>query len=33
MIENNSPSFTPNETSVSARTPPKRSETPRTSNV
>jgi hypothetical protein len=33
MIENNSPSFTPKLTSVSARTPPKRSDTPRTSNV
>src|SRR6185369_3448236 len=33
MIENSSPSFTPKETSVSARTPPKRSDTPRTSNV
>src|SRR5262249_50727800 len=33
MMENSSPSFTPNETSVSARTPPKRSDTPRTSNV
>src|ERR1700685_79934 len=33
MIENNSPDLTPKLTSVSARTPPKRSETPRTSNV
>src|SRR3954462_884157 len=33
MIENNSPSFTPKLTSVSARTPPKRSETPRTSKA
>src|SRR5215475_4851844 len=33
MIENNSPSLTPKETSVSARTPPKRNETPRTSSV
>src|SRR5256885_13736226 len=33
MIEDSSPSFTPKETSVSARTPPKRSDTPRTSNV
>src|SRR4029453_10313618 len=33
VIENSSPSFTPKETSVSARTPPKRSDTPRTSNV
>src|SRR5581483_234077 len=33
MIENSSPSFTLKETSVSARTPPKRSDTPRTSNV
>src|SRR5260221_10371763 len=33
MIENNSPSLTPKLTSVSARTPPKRSDTPRTSNV
>src|SRR5215468_4959539 len=33
MMENSSPSFTPKETSVSARTPPKRSDTPRTSNV
>src|SRR5579862_7872704 len=33
MIENNSPDLTPKLTSVSARTPPKRKETPRTSNV
>src|ERR1700692_751282 len=33
MIENNSPSFTPKLTSVSARTPPKRSDTPRTSKA
>src|SRR5689334_1810914 len=33
MMENSSPSFTAKETSVSARTPPKRSDTPRTSNV
>src|SRR5258707_8872162 len=33
MMENNSPSFTPKETSVSARTPPKRSDTPRTSKA
>src|SRR5712672_798902 len=33
MIENNSPSFTPKLTSASARTPPKRSDTPRTSKA
>src|ERR1700692_1275154 len=33
MIENNSPSFTPKLPSVSARTPPKRSDTPRTSKA
>src|SRR6266513_4784484 len=33
IIENSSPSFTPKLTSVSARTPPKRSETPRTSKA
>src|SRR6185312_13487561 len=33
MIENSSPSRTEKLTSVSARTPPKRSEIPRTSNV
>src|ERR1700731_2803820 len=33
MIENNSPSLTPKLTSVSARTPPKRSDTPRTSKA
>src|SRR6187455_2452080 len=33
MMENSSPSFTPKETSVSARTPPKRNDTSRTSNV
>src|SRR5882762_2863444 len=33
IIENSSPSFTPKETSVSARTPPKRSDTPRTSKA
>src|SRR5258708_10875689 len=33
IIENNSPSFTPKLTSVSARTPPKRSDTPRTSKA
>src|ERR1700722_11437110 len=33
MIENSSPDLTPKLTSVSARTPPKRSDTPRTSNV
>src|ERR1700686_3466221 len=33
MIENNSPSLTPKLTSVSARTPPKRSDTPRTSRA
>jgi hypothetical protein len=33
MIENSSPSWTAKLTSVSARTPPKRSETPRTSKV
>src|SRR6185369_5072225 len=33
MIENNSPSSTPKLTSVSARTPPKRSDTPRTSKA
>src|SRR5881227_1047345 len=33
MIENSSPSFTPKLTSVSARTPPKRSDTPRTSKA
>src|SRR5579862_6362549 len=33
MIENSSPGLTAKLTSVSARTPPKRSETPRTSNV
>src|SRR3979409_2268014 len=33
MIENSSPSFTLKLTSVSARTPPKRSETPRTSKA
>src|ERR1700681_4968036 len=33
MIENSSPSFTPKLTSVSARTPPKRSDTARTSKA
>src|SRR5258707_5481013 len=33
MIENSSPSFTPKLTSASARTPPKRSDTPRTSKA
>src|SRR5882762_8700139 len=33
IIENSSPSFTPKLTSVSARTPPKRSDTPRTSKA
>src|SRR4051812_27395596 len=33
MMENSSPSLTPKETSVSARTPPKRSDTPRTSKA
>src|SRR5882672_3006903 len=33
MMENSSPSLTAKLTSVSARTPPKRNETPRTSNV
>src|ERR1700737_1922450 len=33
MIENNSPSFTPKLTSASARTPPKRNDTPRTSKA
>src|SRR5579871_1286851 len=33
MIENSSPPLTPKLTSVSARTPPKRKETERTSNV
>src|ERR1700679_2846799 len=33
MIENSSPDLTPKLTSVSARTPPKRNDTPRTSNV
>src|SRR3979409_908383 len=33
IIENSSPSFTPKLTSLSARTPPKRSETPRTSKA
>src|SRR5665213_2382259 len=33
MIENSSPSLTPKLTSVSARTPPKRSDTPRTSKA
>src|ERR1700676_295834 len=33
MIENSSPSFRPKLTSVSARTPPKRSDTPRTSKA
>src|SRR5947209_6991398 len=33
MIENSSPSWTPKLTSVSARTPPKRSDTPRTSKA
>src|SRR5450631_1897037 len=33
MIENSSPSFTPKLTSESARTPPKRSDTPRTSKA
>src|ERR1700687_410701 len=33
MIENSSPSFTAKLTSVSARTPPKRSDTPRTSKA
>src|SRR5712671_5020173 len=33
IIENNSPSLTPKLTSVSARTPPKRSDTPRTSKA
>src|ERR1700727_406574 len=33
IIENSSPDLTPKLTSVSARTPPKRNETPRTSNV
>src|SRR5712691_6936147 len=33
IIEKSSPSFTPKLTSVSARTPPKRSDTPRTSKA
>src|ERR1700738_1898965 len=33
IIENSSPSFTPKLTSVSARTPPKRSDTPRSSKA
>src|SRR4051794_12887073 len=33
MIENSSPSLTPKLTSVSARTPPKRNDTPRTSKA
>src|ERR1700721_4367397 len=33
IIENSSPSWTPKVTSVSARTPPKRSDTPRTSKA
>src|SRR4051794_31703445 len=33
MIEHSSPSLTPKLTSVSARTPPKRNETPRTSKA
>src|SRR3954465_15729177 len=33
MMENSSPSLTPKETSVSARTPPKRSDTARTSKA
>src|SRR5260370_4329310 len=33
IIENSSPSFTPKLTSASARTPPKRSDTPRTSKA
>src|SRR5579872_4557364 len=33
MMENSSPSLTPKLTSVSARTPPKRNETPRTSRL
>src|SRR5579871_5721059 len=33
MIENSSPDFTEKLTSVSARTPPKRNDTPRTSSV
>src|SRR5882724_10186114 len=33
MIENSSPALTPKLTSVSARTPPKRSDTPRTSKA
>src|SRR5262245_35296277 len=33
MIENSSPSLMPKLTSVSARTPPNRSETPRTSRL
>src|SRR4051794_35794881 len=33
MMENNSPSLTLKETSVSARTPPNRSDTPRTSRA
>src|SRR5437763_10060223 len=33
MIENSSPSLTPKLTSLSARTPPKRSDTPRTSKA
>src|SRR4030088_1810361 len=33
MIENSSPSFTPKLTSVSARKPPKRNDTPRTSKA
>src|ERR1700680_979347 len=33
IIENSSPSFTPKLISVSARTPPKRSDTPRTSKA
>src|SRR5579862_6387033 len=33
MMENSSPDWTEKLTSVSARTPPKRSDTPRTSNV
>src|SRR3954454_267011 len=33
MMENSSPSLTPKETSLGARTPPKRSDTPRTSKA
>src|SRR3954471_15263796 len=33
MMEYSSPSLTPKDTSVSARTPPKRSDTPRTSKA